>query len=1135
MIRHRLQGSLAIALLELRCVRRAVGTWLLALLALAAGWAAFLFYHHAAVQDYSAHYSGNIVPGRFLMAGYSACFLAPLLAGVALLVDQRHRDQSAAIREVLDSRPASNLAFFAGRLAALAAAMWLVCAVFVVVMQVAGLAADRWFPAGALDGWLGPVEPWSLVAFLFVDALPALVLWAAVALFLAAALRNRLAVAAIALALLAGYGWLLLHAPLRLLPAISVLSGFADFASDMLPRALAPESAALRGAQVLLAAGLVALGAACHDRADRASRTPSLVGGLAFVVAGGCAIALLAQSAFAAPRQREAWLAAHSAHRDAPAPDLARLSADVFIEPGRALRVDAVLDLVPPAEPAAEWVFSLNPGLRVRSAELNGREVPHRHQDGLLHISADEARAGTDDARAGATATLRVVAAGLPDPRFAYLDGVVDPLALGVADGHHRVLGTEPMVFSERYAVLLPGLRWLPAPGPNLEGVAPDFHDLELRLDVPAGWHAAAPGRRETLESPADRARHRFRTASPVPMAGVVAGGFERYAAKVAGVEMELLLHPGHRRNAEFFAPDAQRLLNTTLGMRLQMGMMAGFRYPHRRFSVVEVPGRLRGFGGGWELDTTLALPGVALLREYGLPSMRMTMWPYHMATFVMPNDFTGGDPTIALTRSMMRYRASAAGPHATMLNFVVDELAKGALHVYWPAFFSAHHHGAAGRRGAAAEVLDRMMGHGAAVDREIEAAAGRVAVSPEFLTGALGELQFADDAKRALDMLNFKGRMLADTLLAGWPQRGEAKVLREVVRRHEGGTYTLDDLRAAARAAGAPLDSVVGEWWAGTELPGFVASPLDAYRLQDGPEGRPRYQLRLHVCNEEASPGLVRLDCRGSEATQDCPYGSYGVPSGDCIEIGAVTDFPPTQARLATYLSKNGNGITFPALSIDAARTIDAPPLQGSRPSEWRPPASADVVVDDLSPGFALRDAPARGLGFRGRQPAWTRGETPGSWGKYSRTAIWSEPGDGDRSATFGARLPAPGRWRLHYHMPGAELTELEGSVAMSIRHVRTTHKLGSHEMTLVEHRDVGASADAGQTAGGGNGRDEHDAGGAGRKSTRIEFDGRDAVAGWNHLGDFDLESPQVSLVVTDRTDGAVVVADAIRWRPID
>ena len=1118
MIGQELQGSLAIALLELRCIRRAAGTWLLALLALAAGWAAFLFYHHAALQHPSVgHFSGNIVPGRFLMAGYSACFLAPLLAGVALLADQRHRDQIAAIRETLDSRPVSNLAFFAGRLAALAAAMWLVCAVFVVAMQAAGLAADRWLPGGRFDGWLGPVEPWSLVAFLFVDALPALVLWAAVALFLAAALRNRLAVAAVGLALLAGYGWLLLHAPLRLLPAISLLSGFADFASDMLPRALTPESATLRGAQVLLAAGLVALGAARHDRADRASRTPSLVGGLAFVVAGGCAIALLAQSAFAAPRQREAWLAAHGAYQDAPVPDLARLSADVFIEPGRALRVDAVLDLVPPAEPAAEWVFSLNPGLRVRSAELNGREVPHRHEDGLLHVLAG-------DSPAGATATLRVVAAGLPDPRFAYLDGVVDPLALGVADGHYRILGTEPMVFSERYAVLLPGLRWLPAPGPNLEGVAPDFHDLDLRLDVPAGWHAAAPGRRETLESPADRARHRFRTASPVPMAGVVAGGFERYAAKVAGVEMELLLHPGHRRNAEFFAPDAQMALNLMLGQHLQMGMMAGFRYPHRRFSVVEVPGRLRGFGGGWELDTTLALPGVALLREYGLPSMRMTMPPAHMVMFFMPDDFTGGDPTIALTRSMVRYRASATGPRATMLNFVMDVLAKGALNMHWPAFFSAHHHDAPGRRGAAAEALDRMMGHGTAVDREIKAAAGRVAVSPEFLAGALGELRFADDPKRALDMLNFKGRVLALTLRHGWPPRGAAKVLREVFRRHEGGTYTLDDLRAAASAVGAPLDALLGEWWAGAELPGFVASPLDAHRLEDGPEGRPRYQLRLHVCNEGASPGLVRLDCRGSELMQRCYSGSLRVPSGGCIEIGDVIGFPPTEARLATYLSKNGNGITFPMLSIDAERTIDAPPLQGSRPSEWRPPASADVVVDDLSPGFALRDAPARGLGFRGPQPAWTRGETPGSWGKYSRTAIWSEPGDGDRSATFGARLPAPGRWRLHYHLPGAELAELEGDVAMSIRHVRTTHKLGSHEMTLVEQLD------AGETAGGGNGP-----AGTRRKSTRIEFDGRDAVAGWNHLGDFDLESPQVSLVVTDRTDGEVVVADAIRWRPID
>ena len=72
---------------------------------------------------------------------------------------------------------------------------------------------------------------------------------------------------------------------------------------------------------------------------------------------------------------------------------------------------------------------------------------------------------------------------------------------------------------------------------------------------------------------------------------------------------------------------------------------------------------------------------------------------------------------------------------------------------------------------------------------------------------------------------------------------------------------------------------------------------------------------------------------------------------------------------------------------------------------------------------------------------------------------------------------------------------------------------------MTLVERLDASA-----------NGGDDQ----AGYKHTPIEFDGSIAAEGWNHLGDFDLQSPHVALVVTDQTDGEVVVADAIRWRPL-
>ena len=177
-------------------------------------------------------------------------------------------------------------------------------------------------------------------------------------------------------------------------------------------------------------------------------------------------------------------------------------------------------------------------------------------------------------------------------------------------------------------------------------------------------------------------------------------------------------------------------------------------------------------------------------------------------------------------------------------------------------------------------------------------------------------------------------------------------------------------------------------------------------------------------------------------------------------------------------------------------------------------------MVVDDLSPGFAVDDEAPRRWWLGAPELAWTRAETPGSWGRFARTAMWSKAGDGERSATFAARLPAPGRWRLHYHLPGTEFVELEGSISMLIREVQATHQFGSYEMALVER--LGAERGA-------------DAGGPGEKHTPIEFDGGIAEAGWNHLGDFDLQSTDVSLVVTDRTDGEVVVADAIRWQPLD
>ncbi len=46
------------------------------------------------------------------------------------------------------------------------------------------------------------------------------------------------------------------------------------------------------------------------------------------------------------------------------------------------------------------------------------------------------------------------------------------------------------------------------------------------------------------------------------------------------------------------------------------------------------------------------------------------------------------------------------------------------------------------------------------------------------------------------------------------------------------------------------------------------------------------------------------------------------------------------------------------------------------------------------------------------------------------------------------------------------------------------------------------------------------------------IEFDGAAAEEGWNTLGEFDLSKGEAKVVMSDRTSGLIVIADAVRWQ---
>ncbi|MDE0443120.1 MAG: hypothetical protein OXL38_13495 [Gammaproteobacteria bacterium] len=658
----------------------------------------------------------------------------------------------------------------------------------------------------------------------------------------------------------------------------------------------------------------------------------------------------------------------------------------------------------------------------------------------------------------------------------------------------------------------------------------PDFHHIDLVVKVPDGWHAAGPGRTS------DSAALRFRPSVPLAEFPLVAAPFERRSLTVDGVQYELLIHPMHLAGVEHFASEGN-LAGTLEHLRTRLATIPGLPYPHRVLSLVEVPAQLRRYGGGRFMDTVQSLPGVQMLPEHGLPTRR-----YNARGWSAPSDVALGlDLSIAESgphglpvtaggvRNLLTFLTSASGEGAFAANYLLESLT--ALRFGLPE----RRYGSRGVRAPApGHWLQLGFGPAPLPLRVMHRLLGEATFSfnwyeffPMELEDRSAELSFTGFDPTAsrdhADILIHKGDLIASAIQALMGADKVAEFLALMRSRHGCGTFELEDLMAAMADTDPAMSPYIEHFMRQSALPGFLASDLRVVRLADNESSRPRYQLSVHVRNDEPVPGVAGISFRSSDARATRMAFERGgfshVPGNTSLELGVVTRSPPREVRLETFLSQNRRIMRLALPEIDSETVAPGEPFRGARPSDWTPPGLA-IVVDDLDPGFSVvqpsrtslrmdfggdevdRATVAEYLGDAGER-RWRRQEHPdtASWGKYRRTLTRIRAGSGEGSASFRAELPTSGTWRLSYHLPGSSASKRTRS-EMS-RFWRAADRLGTLNLEIkVAERRV-----------------------------PVGFDASTAVSGWNDLGTFELPAGPVTVVVSDVTTGDIAVADAVRW----
>ncbi|MCY3541480.1 MAG: hypothetical protein OXH31_06190 [Gammaproteobacteria bacterium] len=851
--------------------------------------------------------SAGMMAPTYLAATLGHHFVALFCLVIVLLTyDLWERDRRNRINEVLEVVPSSNVIVVLGRLLGLVLLLTLTIVVFVVAIVLYG-----WIAETVGLGYGNLIELHSVASFLIWDLVPNLAFFGALTILLSTVIRSRVTVLLVSFACIVVFFWLFFLLPLDISGAFVTTTGGTLFPSEIAPRFVSAEILLNRIALLLLTAGFVVL-AGCGWRRPLVHRQRLALLGMSACILSSLTICGLLTYQHIRQYEVRGWVQAHDALELSTFPDITTIRGNVDIVPGRKLKLDLTVELIPPKNNSRDYVvFSLNPGYRVLSCWIDDVEIDdHSFEQGILKVPMDN----TVD---GETVSVRIKAGGRPDARFAYLDAAVKNKDIaGAKVRNFFAMGTENFIFHSKFVVLTSGIKWYPTSGAATGEVdweirPRDLYNIDLTVSVPENWLVAGPGHRESISADKrKKSKYRIAPKQPVPEITLVSSNFERASAVIQDVEFEVLYAKQHRRRFHDMRV-IENPLQTRIASLVYHVKKQGLVYPYEQFSLVEVPTYLRVYGGGWNMDTIMGPPGMVLMRESSLPSTDVSIghelafqalvdsllentpddyalsedlllssefYASDLSSYFKGNVF-GEDPTIGFARNFFAFRVSPTGPQAIVLSSVLEKIAQRLVFdrsIFVPDRISP----GAGRsfvfkmalENAKRSVYDLFDFNQVNPQQSREELASLHYGSDteawnDLGRFSLGELTFDQTPQRSSRVLRLKATAMSKLVVELLGKDSTARLLGHLVNQQTGTSYSYDDLIIAAKGVDLDLEESLGNWLEAKGLPGFILAEPEIKRLPDEIKRLPTgsyqtkvFQASLVVHNAEATDGFAKV-----------------------------------------------------------------------------------------------------------------------------------------------------------------------------------------------------------------------------------------------------------------------------------
>ena len=826
----------------------------------------------------------------------------------------------------------------------------------------------------------------------------------------------------------------------------------------------------------------------------------------------------------------------------------------------------------------SKYLFSLNPSLEVSKIYREDNELPFRTTGHIIEVDPGEALAP------GSYDSLTFKYSGKIDEAFCYpnySDNIKDyPYRIAMLNVNKR-----QAFLRENYVLLTPETHWYPVTGLNYYPANParikiDFIRFTLKARSEKDLVAVSQGIME--ESGGD---YIYRPPTPLTGLTVAFGNYESDRLKADSIEYIAWHYPGN----DYYKKDLVELKDTLAmlvsGIMRDLENSFSTRYPFKTLSLIEVPVQFYSYPRKSTQTRAEVQPSMVILPEklstIGRNAGFAKRFAQQKRNMARNNQvITDKELQVRLFNNLMRTTFMDAQNIRLVNGVPVNEPGRYLL---GPSFYFFKNNFYSDEYPVINAVFEAHL-------QQVNLP-GR----PPAIGGMAGNLSDNDRANLILQGQSLKELLTknpeGDTIKTVLTVKGD--YLFNLIRANTGINEFNDwfkkyiDDNSFKRINILKLDSDIKDnygfdfypflknWFEGQGQPGFLFSDLQVSEIVVNE--RVRYQVTFVVSNPEPSGGLFNVSFRtggpqvadrlmavsivrsgGGRAggNMQISFQGRGMEASDISKIvyvgpeeakkiGIVLDAQPRAMLVNTLFSKNLPGeinMTVSNITRDRSRQ---PEFEGEAVLDKIPPFTEDyeLVVDNEDPGFTSskqdNSNPLKKLmGIDG-----TRGENyqqlnmiyiPDYWqaviqtnyyGKYIRSAVYTRPGAGDKTVTWKGVISQPGYYDVYSYIgkSGDQISIRTGGGPMGARGGQGGGPPGQ------------GGGGPGMQGGRGN-RDNpyrdfhfriyHD---DGVEDVAIEYE--NAEPGWNKLGTYYLSPDTVKVEMTNKTEGRLVVGDAVKW----